>query len=177
MRRLSILILVLTALPASVAGQTPAYPLRIPSSGGEVVIPSARHQSAYDEIGYAPARRVGDILYVSGAIVFRAPGEGQDAAALNAQVRRTYAQLARTLEAAGATFDDVVLVNSFHVWDPPLFVGERADQTAAMARVWREFSTAPRPAWTAVGSSGLLAETGFIEIQLTVHLPQGAGEP
>lgn len=177
MRRLSVLILVVAALPASVESQTPAYPLRIPSSGGEVVIPSVRHQAAYDEVGYAPARRVGDTLYVSGAIVFRAPGEGQDAAALEAQVRRTYTQLTRTLEAAGATFDDVALVNSFHVWDPPLFVGERADQTAVMAKVWREFSSAPRPAWTAVGSSGLLAETGFIEIQLTVHLPQGAGEP
>lgn len=177
MRRLSILILALAALPASAASQTPAYPLRIPSSGGEVVIPSARHQRAYDEVGYAPARRVGDTLYVSGAIVFRAPGEGQDAEALEAQVRRTYTQLAHTLEAAGATFDDVALVNSFHVWDPPLFVGQRSDQTAAMAKVWREFSTGPRPAWTAVGSSGLLAETGFIEIQLTVHLPQAVDEP
>ena len=177
MRRLSILILALTALPASAVSQTPAYPLRIPSSGGEVVIPSARHQRAYDEVGYAPARRVGDTLYVSGALVFRAPGEGQDAEALEAQVRRTYTQLAHTLEAAGATFDDVALVNSFHVWDPPLFVGQRSDQTAAMAKVWREFSTGPRPAWTAVGSSGLLAETGFIEIQLTVHLPQAVDEP
>lgn len=176
MRRLSALALALAVLPATAAGQTPSYPLRIPSSGGEVVIPSARHQQAYDEVGYAPARRVGDTLYVSGAIVFRAPGEGQDAAALEAQVRRTYTQLARTLEAFGATFDDVVLVNSFHVWDSPQFVGERAAQTTAMAKVWREFSSAPRPAWTAVGSSGLLAETGFIEIQLTVHLPRGSGD-
>ncbi|MNX39457.1 RutC family protein YjgH [compost metagenome] len=177
MRRLAALVMVLAALPATVAGQTPpSFPRHIPSSGGEVVIPSARHQREYDEVGYAPARRAGDTLYVSGAIVFRAPGEGHDREALEQQVRRTFTQLGRTLEASGVTFEDVALLNSFHVWDGPDFTGARSEQTAAIAKVWREFSTGPRPAWTAVGTTGLLAETGIIEIQLTVHAPRASAE-
>lgn len=151
----------------------PEFPRRLPSSGGEVIIPSAGAQRAYDEIGYAPARRVGDTLYVSGAIVFRAPDEGTDATALEGQVRRALRQLDRTLRAAGASFDDVALVNSFHVWSGPDFTGTKDQQIEVIARVWREFSTGPRPAWTAVGTSGLLGETSIIEIQLIAHAPQG----
>jgi enamine deaminase RidA (YjgF/YER057c/UK114 family) len=166
------------ALPASALAQTaPAqdYPMRLPSSGGEVIIPSRGGQHAHDEVGYAPARRAGDTLYVSGAIVFRAEGEGTDVAAFEAQVRRTLTMLNRTVTAAGATMDDVTLVNSFHVWEGPDFTGARMEQIEVIARVWREFATGPRPAWTAVGTTGLLGETGIVEIQLTVHSPQPAG--
>ena len=79
----------------------------MPTPGGEVVIPGPGGLRAHDEVGYAPARRAGDTLYVSGAIVFRAPDEGRDAAAFEAQVRRTLTHLNRTLAAAGATMNDV----------------------------------------------------------------------
>ena len=151
------------------APAAPAYPIRLPSSGGEVIIPSRGGQHAHDEVGYAPARRAGDTLYVSGAIVFRAEGEGTDAAAFEAQVRRTLTQLNRTLQAAEATMDDVALINSFHVWEGPDFAGTKDQQIEIIARVWREFSTGPRPAWTAVGTTGLLGETSIVEIQLTAY--------
>ena len=79
---------------------------------------------------------------------------------------------ARTLTAAGATLDDVALINSFHVWEGPDFTGTRDQQIEIIAKVWREFATGPRPAWTAVGTTGLLGEHGIVEIQLTVHAPQ-----
>jgi parvulin-like peptidyl-prolyl isomerase len=82
---------------------------RIPSSGGEVIIPGPPFAPAYYEFGYAPARRVGDTLYVSGVIIFRAEGEGNDAAAFEAQVRRGFRTLEMTLKAAGATFADVAM--------------------------------------------------------------------
>lgn len=143
--------------------------MRLPSSGGEVIIPSRGGQHAHDEVGYAPARRAGDTLYVSGAIVFRAEGEGNDLAAFEAQVRRTLTNLNRTLTAAGASLDDVALINSFHVWEGPDFTGSKDQQIEVIARVWREFSQGPRPAWTAVGTTGLLGQGGIIEIQLTAH--------
>ena len=164
--------LILAVLPgAALAQEAPAFPLRLPSSGGEVIIPSRGGQYAHDEVGYAPARRAGDTLYVSGAIVFRAEGEGTDAAAFEAQTRRTLANLNRTLEAAGARMDDVALINSFHVWEGPDFTGSRMEQIEIIARVWREFSDGPRPAWTAVGTTGLLGTGGIVEIQLTAHSP------
>jgi hypothetical protein len=36
-----------------------------------------------------------------------------------------------------------------------------------------EFMPAPHPAWTAVGTTGLLLETGVVEIQMIAHLPKG----
>ena len=164
--------LILAALPgAALAQDAPAYPVRLPSAGGEVIIPSRGGQYAHDTVGYAPARRAGDTLYVSGAIVFRGEGEGTDVAAFEAQVRRTLTSLNRTLEAAGATMNDVALINSFHVWEGPDFAGTRMEQIEVISRVWREFSDGPRPAWTAVGTTGLLGTGGIVEIQLTAHSP------
>ena len=146
MRILFAALLLSAVLPsAAMAQEAPTYPVLLPTPGGEVIIHNARGRNAHDEVGYAPARRAGDTLYVSGAIVFQAPGEGNDLAAFEAQVRRTMGQLNRTLTAAGATFDDVALVNSFHVWEGPNFTGERMQQIEVMARVWREFATGPRP--------------------------------
>jgi len=172
MRLLTAALILAATLPgAALAQDTPTYPVRLPSSGGEVIIPSRGGLHAHDEVGYAPARRAGDALYVSGAIVFRAEGEGTDAAAFEAQVRRTLTSLNRTLEAAGASMDDVALINSFHVWEGPDFAGSRNEQIEVIARVWREFSNGPRPAWTAVGTTGLLGTGGIVEIQLTAHSP------
>lgn len=154
---------------AQTAPTAPTYPIKLPSSGGEVIIASRGGQHAHDEVGYAPARRAGDTLYLSGAIVFRAEGEGTDLAAFEAQVRRTLTQLNRTLTAAGGMMDDVALINSFHVWEGPNFSGTKDQQIEVIARVWREFSTGPRPAWTAVGTTGLLGDTSIVEIQLTAY--------
>ena len=98
-----------------------------------------------------------------------------DAAAFEAQVRRTLTQLNRTLQAAGADLGDVAMVNSFHVWEGPDFAGTKDQQIETIARVWREFSDGPRPAWTAVGTSGLLGQGGIIEIQLIAHAPATGG--
>lgn len=167
--------LILAVLPgAALAQEAPTFPLRLPSSGGEVIIPGPGGQRAHDEIGYAPARRVGDIIFVSGAIVGRAPNEGTDLPAFEAQVRRTLTYLSRTLAAAGADLDDVAMINSFHVWDGPDFTGTKDEQIEVIARVWREFSQGPRPAWTAVGTTGLLGAGGIVEIQLTAHAPARA---
>lgn len=163
------------AAPGLASAQTADYPKRLPAPGGEVIIPGPGGQRAHDEIGYAPARRAGDTLYISGAIVGRGPGEGTDAAAFEAQVRRTLTYLNRTAAAAGASLDDVVMINSFHVWDGPDFTGTKDQQIEIIARVWREFSDGPRPAWTAVGTTGLLGEGGIVEIQLIVHSPAPQG--
>jgi enamine deaminase RidA (YjgF/YER057c/UK114 family) len=165
--------LVLSAVPpsAAFAQEAPTWPVRLPASGGEVIIPGPGGQHAHDVVGYAPARRAGDTLYVSGAIIGRGEGEATDVAAFEAQVRRTLTYLNRSLAAAGADFDDVALINSFHVWEGPDFTGTKDQQIEVISRVWREFSQGPRPAWTAVGTTGLLGRGGVVEIQLTVHSP------
>lgn len=168
--RIALAILAFSGLCVSTASAQD-YPRRLPSSGGEVIIPAAPYQRGYDQIGYAPARRAGDVLYVSGAIVGGRPDEGTDVAAFEVQVRRTLAQLDATVRASGRTLDDVAMIRSFHVWEGPNFTGTRMEQVEAIGRVWREFATGPHPAWTAVGTTGLLAPSGIVEIELTVHSP------
>lgn len=159
-------------LAGPAAAQTAGYPKRVPAPGGEVVIPSAGMERAYDQYHYAPARRAGDWLYVSGVVIGRAPGEGNDAAAFKLQVRRGFETLRRILAASGARFEDVVMVNSFHVWEGPDFTGTRLEQYEAYDAVKSEFMPAPHAAATAVGTTGLLAPGGIVEVQVIAYVPQ-----
>jgi len=161
---------------ADVATSAGVFPRVIPTVDGAVYIPSQGHQGAYDSIGYAPARRAGDTVYISGVIVGRAPDEGNDVAAFKAQARRAFDHLAHVLESAGLGFENVTIINSFHVWDSPHFAGTREEHINALIEVKNEFMKPPHPAWTAVGTTGLLEPTGLVEIQLIAHVPPTGGK-
>ncbi len=170
------LLIALAALSATVAQAQPApsdYPKRIPAPGGHVIIPSPGAQRAYDDYKYAPARRAGDVLYISGVVAGPRGAQARDAEALKDQVRQAFRVIEATLKVEGLGFADVVMINTFHVWDGPGFAGTRDEQFAAFAAVKDEFMTAPHPAWTAVGTTGLLADDGVVEIQMIAHIPAG----
>lgn len=160
----------LAAHPPASAQQ---FPLRLPTSGGEVILPTERARTAHGQMRFSTARRVGDTLYVSGVIIGRRPDEGRDADAFRTQVRRGFTGLRATLAAACASFADVAKVNSFHVWNSPDFAGTRDEQFALFSEVLGEFIAPPYPAWTAVGTTGTLADTGIVEIELIAHAPAG----
>jgi enamine deaminase RidA (YjgF/YER057c/UK114 family) len=142
------------------------YPLKLPAPGGEVILPTAEDHGNHDHWRFAAVRRVDDMLYVSGVIVYRGPGEGNDVAAFKLQVRRALDRLKRNLESSGSDFQHVVMINSFHVWQGPDFNGTRDEQFDAFEVVIGEFIKAPYPAWTAVGTTGLLGSGGIVEVQL-----------
>jgi enamine deaminase RidA (YjgF/YER057c/UK114 family) len=146
---------------------------RIPAASGEVILATEGDKKLYDRMHFAAARRAGDVLYISGVIVGPRTGEGTDVDAFKDQARRAFRSLEGTLKAAGASFADVAMINSFHVFDGPGFSGSRMDQFTALGAVKDEFMPAPHPAWTAVGTSGLLSDTGVVEIQMIAHLPKG----
>ncbi|RQM57611.1 MULTISPECIES: RidA family protein [Burkholderia] len=117
----------------------------------EAIIPAGM-ESVYDRIGYAPAIKVGDTVYVSGQI-------GRDAAmqlveGREVQIVQAFENLKRVLEAGGATLDDVVDLTTFHtdMRDLPLFMQVRD----------RYFHAHPLPAWTAVGAHMLGGAPGYI---------------
>ncbi|HDR9318478.1 TPA: RidA family protein [Burkholderia vietnamiensis] len=117
----------------------------------EAIIPAGM-ESVYDRIGYAPAIKVGDTVYVSGQI-------GRDAAmqlveGREAQIVQAFENLKRVLEAGGATLADVVDLTTSHtdMRDLPLFMQVRD----------RYFHAHPRPAWTAVGAHMLGGAPGYI---------------
>lgn len=168
--------LVALALSATAATAQPpelGYPKRIPAPGGHVIVPSANAERTYEQFKYAPARRAGDTLYISGVIAGPRGGQGRDAEAFKDQVRSAFRLIEATLKAEGLTFADVAMINTFHVWDGPGFKGGRDEQFAAFAAAKDEFMNAPHAAWTAVGTSGLLADDGVVEIQMIAHVPDG----
>jgi enamine deaminase RidA (YjgF/YER057c/UK114 family) len=179
MRVPSIIVITLSAglLAATAAAQIPsppaaaATPIHIPTSSGEVILPNAYDKDAYDKYGYAAVRRAGDLVFISGVVVGRRPDEGTDVTAFKDQVRRSFRRIEASLKAAGLGFDDVVMINSFHVWQGPNFSGSREDQFKAFEAVKEEFMHGPKPAWTAVGTSSLLPDAGIVEIQMIAQTP------
>ncbi len=159
-------VLLMLAAPAVFAAEPASWPKRIAAPGGEVILPDEGARKAHDEWRYAAARRIGDTVYLSGVVIYRGKDEGKDVAAFKLQARRGLERLRRTLEAAGSDFQHVVMINSFHVWHGPDFTGTRDEQFQAFEDVIGEFVKSPYPAWTAVGTTGLLGTGGIVEVQL-----------
>ena len=149
----------------------PFEPLHIPAPGGEVILTSEGEKRAYDAYHYAQTRRVGDMLYISGVIAGKQPDVANEAEAYRAGLRVAFKRLERMLKASGASFDDVVMINTFHVWTGPFWTGTRDEHFAVFGAVKDEFMQAPHPAWTAVGTTGLLSDQGLVEIQMIARVP------
>jgi len=167
--------LVVLAAAAATSALAQPYPMKIPTPSGEVILPSEGDRHAYDSYRYAAARRAGDSLYISGVIVGRRGSEGTDVEAFKAQARRAFERIKRTLAATGLGFADVTMINSFHVWQGPDFAGTKAQQFDAFEAVMDEYMDPPWPAWTAVGTTGLLGDGGIVEIQMIAHDPAKTG--
>jgi enamine deaminase RidA (YjgF/YER057c/UK114 family) len=111
----------------------------------EAIFPAGRHD-LYDVHRYSAAIRSGDLLFVSGQVGSR--DDGTPEPDFEDQVRRAFANLKATLAAAGATFDDIVDVTTFHT-DP----ASQFDRFLAIKD--EAFPAAPYPAWTAIGVNWL----------------------
>jgi len=141
----AVLAALLAATPVATVAQDqpPTFPLRVPSPGGEILLSSAGAKRAHDTMRYASARRVGDLLYLSGVIIGRAPDEGATVADFKAQTRRGFEWITLNLASSCTTFADVAKINSFHVWQGPDFAGSRDEQFAAFSEVLGEYIAAP----------------------------------
>ncbi|WP_417421412.1 RidA family protein [Halomonas sp.] len=126
----------------------------------DVVYPQGR-QALYEKNAYSAAVRSGDLLFVSGQVGSREDGSPEPDFA--AQVQLAFDNLQSVLDAAGASFDDIVDVTSFHT-DP-----ETQFATVLEAKT-RTFPDKPYPNWTAVGVNWL---AGFdFEIKVIARLPK-----
>jgi enamine deaminase RidA (YjgF/YER057c/UK114 family) len=152
-------------------------PRIIPSPGGEIAIVTPTEQSAYDDWKFAPARRAGDYIFVSGVVVRRTPDGPRTPETFLTATRAAFATLRGRLQALGADFPDVVMINSYHDWSAPEFGGNRQAQFDAFRKIKEEFMTAPHPAWTAVGTSGLIRELGIVEVEMIAYAPQAKRAP
>ena len=111
-----------------------------------------------EETGYADAVVTGDTIYLSGVVVGLREGEE-----LAAAYDRTYARIGAILARAGAGWDDVVDITSYHT--------DVTAQMEAIVAVHRRHVTAPFPAWTAIDVDRLIPERGITEIKIVARRP------
>lgn len=114
------------------------------ADGAEVLVPEDR--KAYEALGFAPAVRVGDMLYLSG--VTGAPvARDADDEALTANFVSIFEQVKATLARAGATFDNVVLMRTYRLDYVKNFLLFKA--------VKDRYVKEPFPAWVDIGINAL----------------------
>lgn len=130
----------------------------------EIIIPESM-RNIVERAGYAPAVRVGEMLYVVGQVgrtaameVIADPAE---------QFAAAWENLRIVLEAAGCGFDDVVDMTTYHV------------EMSRHMPVFREVKNRVFPrggyAWTAIGVSELAHPGLLVEIKCVAICRAGRG--
>ena len=133
----------------------------------EAIVPKGM-EWATDVLHFSPALRSGDLLYVSGVGAGLRPNETETDK--EAAIDRAFKAIGQSLAAAGASWDDVVQITSYHT---DFTAGAKpADQQTLFRRVKDRYVKAPYPAWTAVGVSRLWNESLFAEISVVARLPK-----
>ena len=126
----------------------------------EVFVPENR--KIYDGAGYAPAVRVGDMLYLSG-VSGKPVAPDADEKALRANIISMFEQAKAVLAKAGADFDNVVMMRTYRL--DSLFL----KAFPVFNEIKKRYVKEPYPAWTDVGVSALVPGAVF-ELELQAWL-------
>ncbi len=138
---------------------------------GTAIIATAQDKELSEQYHFAMAYRAGGFMFFSG-VVAEPPGENPATPEeFQQDLRRSFNDIKKTLAAAGADFNQVVKLTTFHVFDSPHFVGDKGAHIQAFMTVKDEFLPAPWTAWTAIGINELFPDRGLVEIELIVHVP------
>ena len=127
----------------------------------EAIIPRDM-QNIHERFHYSPGVKVGNLLYIAGQV-----GRNENLQVVEgkeAQFVQAFENVKKVLTAAGAAFDDIVEMVTYHVdmSDLPLFIQVKD----------RYFTNKDRyPTWTAIGTTGLAMPGLLVEIKCTAFLP------
>lgn len=118
-----------------------------------------------ERFNYSPAVRVGNMLYAAGQV-----GRDSDmnviTSSLEDHIVAAWENVGKVLAAAGASYDDIVEMTTFHVdlqEQLPLFL-EIKDRFIKRSPV--------PPAWTAIGISELTFPGQLVEIKVIALVPE-----
>ncbi|WP_448651674.1 RidA family protein [Pseudomonas fluorescens] len=116
-----------------------------------------------EHLHYSQAVKVGNRIETSGQggwdDEFQIPGD------LGEEIALAFHNLERTLATAGAGWEHVIHVNSYHVGGFPPEVNE------AMVKQYRRYMPGHAPIWTQVGVEALGLPTMRVEIRVTAIIP------
>jgi enamine deaminase RidA (YjgF/YER057c/UK114 family) len=144
----------------------------------EVIIPQGM-EILYEKYHYCPGIKVGNTLYISGQV-----GRDQNlqvADGVEAQFVQTFENVKKVLSAAGATFDDVVEMITYHVTGVNLgsLQAQPSDDSEQQftiphlplfIQVKDRYFTHKFPTWTGVGITALSTPGLIVEIKCTAIL-------
>ena len=141
----------------------------VAACGGEKVrLMPAGHWDWSMPVPLSQGWRVGDLVFVGGQVSLNARGEAVAPGDIVTQTRNTYDCIAKVLEAAGASFDDLVQVNIFYRYEGP------ADGMSAYVdqihTVSSEYLKKPYPSGTTTRVNGLAYEGLMLEIEAIAAL-------
>lgn len=140
-------------------------------AAGEAIIATSQDMELYEQYHFSPAYRAGDFVFLSG-VVPGTPGEDPiTPEQFRQELHKAFSAIKATLDAAGASFDQVVKLTTFHVFDSPHFDGDKGAHVGAFMAVKDEYLPPPYTAWTAIGISELFPDRGLVEIELIAHSP------
>ena len=108
--------------------------------------------------GFSDAIVTGDTIYLSGVVAGVREGETD----LRLAYARAFERIGEILKNAGASWDDVVEITSFHT--------DLTTQMPAIIEVKKNYVKPPYPAWTAIQVSRLIPPNGITEIKIVAKL-------
>ncbi len=117
-----------------------------------------------DDFPLGQGVRVGDFLYLSGQVSVDSDGNVIGKGDLRAQTRQVFENIKKILDMAGASFQDVIKMNTF-------FVADIHDYEEYFA-VRREYLKDNRPASTGVQVKALAFEGLLLEVECICYLPR-----
>jgi enamine deaminase RidA (YjgF/YER057c/UK114 family) len=144
----------------AVVGDRPAEPA---AAGPRFFATPGYGDRQLERMGYSQAVRIGDRVETSGQggwdDDFDFPADLED------EIVQAFDNVERTLRTAGATWRDVVHVNSYHVPETPGFIGETHNRV--MVEQLRARMGERAPIWTETGVPALGAPGMRVEIRVT----------
>jgi enamine deaminase RidA (YjgF/YER057c/UK114 family) len=125
----------------------------------ETIIPKGM-ENIYEKFHYSPGVKIGNMLYIAGQV-----GRDENLQVIErkeAQFIQAFENVKKVLTAAGATFDDVVEMITYHtdLRDLQLFI-----------QVKDRYFTNQYPTWTGIGTPALAMPGLLVEIKCTAILP------
>jgi enamine deaminase RidA (YjgF/YER057c/UK114 family) len=112
----------------------------------------------WEDWGFSDAIVTGDTVYLSGVVAGVREGETD----LRLAYTRAFERIGEILKNAGASWDDVVDITSFHT--------DLTTQMPAIIAVKKNYVKPPFPAWTAIQVSRLIPPNGITEIKVVAKL-------
>jgi enamine deaminase RidA (YjgF/YER057c/UK114 family) len=152
------------------------------SNNREVIIPKGM-EILYEKFRYCPGIKVGNTLYISGQV-----GRDENLQVVEgteAQFVQTFENVKKVLSAAGATFNDVVEMITYHVTgvnpgnlpaQPSAAPGQQPftiPHLPLFIQVKDRYFTHKFPTWTGVGITALSTPGLIVEIKCTAILGSG----